>query len=144
MRFWDSSALVPLCLEEPATVTARRLYDGDPEMAVWWASPVECGSAFARLRREGVLDEDQESAARSALESLCAFWHEVQPTAELRAQALRLLRVHELRAADALQLAAGIAWAGTPPDAELVTLDERLGSAARREGFQVLPSRSAS
>ena len=140
MRFWDSSALVPLCLEEPATVTARRLYDGDPGMAVWWASPVECGSAFARLLREGVLQEEEESAARSALDALSGFWHEVQPTLELRAQALRLLRVHALRAADALQLAAGLAWAGTPPEGELVTLDDRLASAARREGLQVVPS----
>ncbi len=144
MRFWDSSALVPLCLDEPATVSARRLYDGDPDMAVWWASPVECGSAFARLRREGVLEEEQESAARSALEALSSFWHEVQPTVELRAQALRLLRVHALRASDALQLAASLAWAGTPPEGELITFDDRLGSAARREGFQVIPSSTAS
>lgn len=144
MRFWDSSALVPLCLAEPSTAVARRLYDGDPEMAVWWNSPVECGSAFARLRREGVLEENQEASALSILDSLSAFWHEIQPTAELRDQALRLLRVHALRAADALQLAASLAWAGTPPEGELITLDERLASAARREGFSVLSARSAS
>lgn len=143
MRFWDSSALVPLCLAEPATATTRNLYEGDPQMAVWWGTPVECGSAFARLRREGVLAEEQESVALSTLDSLEGLWHEIQPTAELRAQALRLLRVHALRAADALQLAAGLALAGTPPNAELVTLDDRLASAARREGFQVIPSPAA-
>ncbi|MGH2781856.1 MAG: type II toxin-antitoxin system VapC family toxin [Thermoleophilaceae bacterium] len=143
MRFWDSSALVPLCLEEPATAAARKLYEGDPEMAVWWGTPVECGSAFARLRRDGVLEETQESIALSILDSLGGLWHEIQPTAELRALALRLLRVHALRAADALQLAAGLAWSGTPPDGELVTLDDRLGTAARREGFQVMPSPAA-
>lgn len=143
MRFWDSSAVVPLCLAEPATATARGLYEGDAEMAVWWGTPVECGSAFARLRREGVLEEGQESIALSTLDSLGGLWHEIQPTPELRAQALRLLRVHALRAADALQLAAGLAWAGTPPDAELITLDDRLGSAARREGFRVIPSPTA-
>jgi uncharacterized protein len=140
MRFWDSSALVPLCLEEPATADTRALYEGDPEMAVWWGTPVECGSAFARLRREGVLAEGQESIALATLDSLGGLWHEIQPTPELRAQALRLLRVHALRAADALQLAAGLAWAGSPPEGELVTLDDCLGSAGRREGLQVVPS----
>ena len=42
------------------------------------------------------------------LHSLAGIWHEIQPIPELRAQALRLLRVHVLRADDALQLAAGI------------------------------------
>ena len=143
MRFWDSSALVPLCLAEPATAMARKLYEGDPEMAVWWGTPVECGSAFARLRRDGVLDEDQESTALSTLDSLGGLWHEIQPTAELRSRALRLLRVHALRAADALQLAASLAWAGASPEGDLVTLDDRVGSAARREGLQVLPARLA-
>jgi hypothetical protein len=48
---------------------------------------------------------------------------------------LRLLRVHPLRAAGALQLAAALEWAGAPPDGELVTFDERLREAAVREGF---------
>lgn len=109
-------------------------------MTVWWGSPVECGSAFARLRRDGSLDDEWESRALGALDSLSACWHEVQPTPELRAQALRLLRFHTLSAADALQLAAGLSWAGTAPDGEMVTLDERLGSAARKEGFLVLPA----
>lgn len=143
MKFWDSSALVPLCLEEPATAAALDLYENDPEMVVWWGSPVECGSAFARLRREGTLAGDQESIALSMLDSLGGLWHEIQPTAELRAQALRILRVHALRAADALQLAAGLAWAGMPAEGEFVTLDDRLVSAARREGFQVIPSPTA-
>lgn len=108
-------------------------------MTVWWGSPVECSSAFSRLRREGSLDEEKEARALDALDSLSVFWHEVQPTPELRAQAVRLLRFHPLRAADSLQLAAGLSWAGTDSEGQLVTLDERLGTAARKEGFLVLP-----
>jgi predicted nucleic acid-binding protein len=52
-----------------------------------------------------------------------------------------LLRVHVLKAADALQLAAARVWAGDVADGELVTLDERLALAARLEGFRVLPGR---
>jgi hypothetical protein len=53
-------------------------------------------------------------------------------------KALRFLRVHPLRAADALQLAAAfVAAERRPPSLELVTLDDRLVAAARKEGFRV-------
>lgn len=52
--------------------------------------------------------------------------------------ARRLLRVHALRAADALQLAAAIAASeADPASLDLVMLDEQLAEAARREGFPV-------
>jgi predicted nucleic acid-binding protein len=52
--------------------------------------------------------------------------------------AIRFLRVHSLHAADALQLAAGfLAAERRPASAEIVTLDDRLAAAARKEGFAV-------
>lgn len=139
MRFWDTSALVPLLLREPATERVIDLLKTDPEIASWWASPVEFASAVARLRREGQLTSADESRMLAGVDSIVAASYEVQPGEELRRIALRLLRVHPLRAADALQLAAALAWAGSPPfdGAELVTLDERLGGAAVLEGFVV-------
>jgi predicted nucleic acid-binding protein len=135
MRFWDSSALVPLCLQQPRTAQALRWLDEDPELVVWWGSPVECASAFARLHRDGHLTRADEERARELLGSLRASWYEIQPGDAVREQALRLLRLHPLRAADALQLAAALAWAGSPPAGRLLSFDERLDAAARREGF---------
>jgi hypothetical protein len=55
--------------------------------------------------------------------------------------AIRLLRVHALRAADALQLAAALVWAdGVPSGSVLHTHDRRLATAAEREGFEVRPA----
>ena len=140
MRFWDASALVPLCLAQPASATVRSLLPNDPALIVWWASPMECWSAFARLKREGVLTGTQEKAVLHRLELLRNAWAEVLPGEAVRSHAARLLRLHPLRAADALQLAAALVWAGTPHDgASFVTLDERLGQAAQLEGFEVLP-----
>lgn len=135
MRFWDSSALVPLVLNEPQTRWARGLLDADDEIVVWWGSAVECGSAIARLHRDGRLTHAAERDARSVLDLLRGSWFEVQPGDSVREQALRLLRLHPLRAADALQLAAALEWAGTPADGAFVTLDDRLRDAASREGF---------
>lgn len=135
MRFWDSSALVPLVLRQPRTSEARRLLDEDDELVVWWGSVIECASAVARLHRDGRLSSSAERDARRLLEALRGSWFEVQPGDAVREQAMRLLRVHPLRTADALQLAAALEWAGAPPDAAFVTFDDRLREAAVREGF---------
>ncbi|MFA5788112.1 MAG: type II toxin-antitoxin system VapC family toxin [Actinomycetota bacterium] len=140
MRFWDSSALVPLCLAQPQSPSLQGLLRDDPVVVVWWGSPLECRSAFARLEREGLLSGPQTEAPGRILKELEKAWTEVLPTDAVRQQAARLLRIHPLRAGDALQLAAALVWAGSPPeDAAFITLDERLGKAARLEGFQVLP-----
>ena len=52
---------------------------------------------------------------------------------------MRFLRVHPLRAADSLQLAAAfIAAERRPASLDVITLDDRLAAAARKEGFTVI------
>ena len=139
MRFWDASALVSLCADEPASRTAHALLTEDPSITVWWGTPVECWAAFARRRREGLLDVAGEEAARSLLRTLQESWSEVQPSEEVRSHAARLLRLHPLRALDALQLAAALVWAGSPPAGQIVVLDRRLQEAARLESLTPVP-----
>ena len=142
MRFWDTSALVPLLLEQKATADVGKLLSEDLEIAAWWGASVECVSAAARLRREERLTVDEEERVLVLLDTLRASWLEILPSEEVRDRAVRLLRVHGLKTADAFQLAAARVWAGSTDRAELVTYDERLGLAARLEGFRVLPGRS--
>ncbi len=140
MRFWDASALVPLCVEEISTHSVRELVAADPDLAVWWGSPLEAASAFARIRRMGGFGAVEEQTARNALAAYRHTWTEMLPSATLRERAIRLLSVHDLRAADALQLAAAVAWAGDKREGRpFVCLDTRLAEAAMREGFRVLP-----
>jgi predicted nucleic acid-binding protein len=138
VKFWDSSALLPLLVGETTTDAMRAIAHEDPSMLVWWAAPVECMSALARLERDGDLVGEVIASALERLDALAAAWNEVQPVEAVRRTARRLLRVHRLRAADALQLAAAVvACEGNPATLEVVTLDERLIEAARREGFVV-------
>ncbi len=140
MRFWDTSAVVPLCVLEPATPQVRRLADADPSLVVWWGTRTECVSALARRRRDGQLAAPAEQRARRVLTALAAEWSELLPSEPLRLRAERLLGVHALRAADAMQLAAALVWArGDTATHAVVSFDERLREAARREGFQVVP-----
>jgi uncharacterized protein len=135
VRFWDSSALVPLCVSQPATQRARALHREDPDAIVWWGSLVECVSAIQRVHRDGHLSERDATAAQAGLHQLRTTWFEIQPGDAIREQAVRLLRLHPLRAADALQLAAALEWAGSPAAGDFITFDERLRAAASREGF---------
>ena len=108
-------------------------------MLVWWGSEVECVSALARLERDGALSPQAITLALKRLRQLAAGWHEVDPSDAIREAAARFLRVHPLRAADALQLAAAfLAAERRPASLEMVTLDDRLSAAARKEGFPVM------
>jgi uncharacterized protein len=139
VRFWDASAIVPLLVTEPSTQQLQAIAAKDPAMLVWWGSPVECVSALARLEREGALSAQAITLALKRLGQLAAGWHEVDPSDAIRETAVRLLRVHPLRAADALQLAAAfVAAERRPASLEIVTLDERIGTAAWKEGFGVM------
>lgn len=142
MRFWDSSALVPLFVQEQTSAAVADTYAADPAVVAWWGTPLECASALARLERDGAMELDELTAALESLADFADAWHEVQPVPSVRQTAMRLLRVHDLRAADALQLAAALTSAEGQPDAlGFVTLDERLAKAAVREGFPVVQPR---
>jgi uncharacterized protein len=140
MMFWDSSAIIPLLIKEHSSARMHRIINSDPMMAVWWATPVECCSAFARRRREGVLKISDETSATSLLSVLSNSWIELLPSEEIRKNACLVISRHQLRAADSLQLAAALSWSGGKPhNHTFVCLDERLGEAAANEGFTLVP-----
>jgi len=140
MMFWDSSALVPLVVRESTTGVAEEALRGDGTMVVWWGTVLECRSAISRTLREGRFDDRTAERALGVLRLLADAWSEVLPGERVRGIAGRILMTHPLRAADALQLAAAVVWAdGDEPGCTFVCLDTRLRSAARAEGFTVLP-----
>src|SRR5262249_28842262 len=99
---------------------------------------VEAWSAVARRRRASVLGSPDVRAARKRLDDLAGAWHEVSDVAAVRRRAQRILDVHPLAAADALQLAAALVLVSDRPDGfEFVTLDDRLGECAETEGFRI-------
>jgi predicted nucleic acid-binding protein len=139
MRYWDSSAIVPLLVPQSVTAVAESLLQADAAMLVWWGTPVECISALARLERERALAPAEVAMAQVRLRALAETWNEVLPHVRVRATAERLLRVHPLRAADALQLAAALEVAALGQGNNgFVCFDQRLCDAAAREGLTVI------
>lgn len=139
MTFWDASAIVPLLVAEKTTAHLQVLAQRDADMLAWWGSAVECASALARLEREAALDAKSAELAFQRLKLIADAWHEIEPSEVVRENAVRFLRVHPLRAADALQLAAAfVAAERRPASLQVVTLDERLADAMRKEGFALI------
>lgn len=94
---------------------------------------------MARLERDRALDGRTIRLVLERLHQLVDAWHEIDPSDAVRKTAVRFLRVHPLRPADALQLAAAfLAAEQRPTSLVMVTLDGRLATAAQKEGFAVL------
>jgi predicted nucleic acid-binding protein len=140
VRFWDSSAIVPLLFTESSSTELETMLGADRQQHVWWATEVECVSAVARVERQHTPPAELVRAA-ARLQNLASRWSEVSPSPVLRETAKRLLRVHVLRASDAFQLAAALVLAdGDPSSVQFVSLDDRLRSAAARESLIVMPT----
>ena len=137
--FWDTSALVPLCCFQPQSAQARQVARTYSRQVVWWGTVIEAVSSLNRLTRDGTLNVDENRQAFARLDYLRGRWNEVQPTEEVRERAERLLRIHKLRAADALQLAAALVWCEDRPRGRaLIADDGNLSEAARAEGFTII------
>jgi len=139
LRYWDASALVHLAVRQVGTHDVRLLLAEDDALTTCWLTQIECWSALARLRRRGELDDEGERDALRRLHLVYMDVSEILLTEPLRVLAGRLLRTHDLRAGDAVQLAAALLWGQRVSDPVLVSLDRRLARAALLEGLPVRP-----
>lgn len=139
MKFWDSSALLPLILPETQSSQALKLVKSDPDLLVWTLTTVECCSAIYRKHREGKIKVQEVAQYLKSLRKLEKSWNEIIEVNLVKARAERILGSHRLRAADSMQLAAAlIACEERTHEIEFVTFDHLLAEAAMKEGFQVI------
>jgi uncharacterized protein len=133
--FWDTSALVPLCVRQgitPRVIALYRIHDA----VVWWATPVEIASALARLVRMKQLDSSDWTKARKLAKRLADSWSVIQPSDALRTKSAQLVERYDLRAADSFQLAAALEWCEDSPQGRVfLTADQKLREAALLSGF---------
>lgn len=139
MRFWDTSALIPLIVAERTTSRAERLLRADPNVVVWTLTRVELLSALARRRRQEPSAARRLLAARREILSAWQHWSEITAVEVVRRYAERVVETHPIRAGDALQIGAALVAAeDDPATLEFVTFDQQQAAAAEREGFRVV------
>jgi len=139
VRFWDTSAIAPLLWMEETSSERTKQLEQDPLMVVWWGTSVEVESALFRRSFNSEIDVGNTERARARLGFLSNSWIEIQPTDSIREMAKRLIRVHGLRSADSLQLAAALGACGNhPKNQNFLSGDQNLKRAATKEGFSCL------
>ena len=137
MKFWDTSAIIPLFINEELTSTAKSYLEQDKQMMIWWGTSIEVYSTVSRLEREGVLSEQEQESVISCFRELEETSIEIHPQDSIKKTAKRLVRNHAIKTLDALQLASCI-FANNEFTVKMVTFDERLRRIAQKEGISVL------
>ena len=136
--FWDTSALLHICVPGQASSRAREILRREAPV-VWWAAPVEVRSALERLRLAGSISGPAYAASRQRLDQLLGSWREIQPTELVRDLACMQLERFRLRASDAFHLSAALVWCKQQPRGRLfVSNDDKLTGAAGEAGFRTV------
>lgn len=136
--FWDSSAIVSLCIHHQTTPIVRGLISRY-KMAVWWSTPVEIHGAIERLRRTKVITASEHANALAEASLFRGGWREMTPYDAVRDEAEQMLDRFPLKAADALQLAAALSWCnGKPQGRAFISGDAQLLRAAEHLGFRTI------
>jgi uncharacterized protein len=136
--FFDSSAIIPVLLQQTFSTRARQLLRKYQKLVLAWTTPVEVQSALSRLYREGYLNDKSYQTAMDRFLHIEDNRLEVLPTAKLRERAREILQNYDLRAADAIQLASALLWCNEKPRGKpFITFDTRLAAAAAKAGFTV-------
>ena len=137
IAFWDTSALLPLCVRQDSTPKAVQLARSYNLMTVWWGTAVEMECALARQFSSA--EAESERRARSFWRRLQNRVREISPSERVRALALQLPSVYGLRAMDSFQLSAALVWSREKPrHRPFICFDEKLAAAAEKAGFTIL------
>ena len=139
MMFWDTSALVPLILDEPTSLQMRAIFAGDPAILTSAFTTIEIASAVWRRRHARQLSLAAHQETDELFAGLSMTWTELAVSQDAIDSAIGAMSRHPLRAGDGLQLGTALLAAPSPHQLCFVTLDKDLAAAARAEGFTVLP-----
>lgn len=135
IAYFDTSAVVPLIINEPSTERCNRLWNESSRvMSVRLLYP-EARAALAKAQRTGRITRAQLVSAVDELDSIMAEVDHIEVTATLATVAGGLAQEHGLRGDDAVHLAAVNAVADG--DLVLVTGDADLAAAAIALGVPV-------
>ncbi len=135
IAYFDTSAIIPLIIEEPSSPQCERLWNDSGRVLSVRLLHAEAGAALGRAERMGRINGHQLTSAVAQLESLLHYVDHVEVTKALVRAADGLAREHSLRGYDAVHLAAALSVSGD--DLVLVTGDADLAAAAITLGLGV-------
>jgi predicted nucleic acid-binding protein len=135
IAYFDTSAIVPLLVEEDGTIAARDIWLGADRLVSVRLALVEARAALAQANRNTRISAEHLRSLTHELEALFVQLDLVDVEDVLVRQAAELAEVQALRAYDAVHLAAALQV--LEPDLVLVAGDRALLSAAESVGLMV-------
>ena len=135
IAYFDTSALVPLVITEPASATCGRLWNEATRVVSTRLIYPEARAAIAQAERMHRLTASELAQAVDDLDSIALQISYLEITADLAASAGDLAQTHGLRGYDAVHLASAVLV--NDEELVLVTGDRELGQAARAIGLSV-------
>ncbi len=135
--YFDASALVKLCVPEPGSALASRLWNRADVVVTSRLADVELRAALAAGARAGVLDGPGHDRALVTWDVLAPALHLVEVSGTVTARAARLVADGAVRSSEAVHVASALAVAHD--DTIVATWDPHVVTAARTAGLRVVP-----
>jgi uncharacterized protein len=134
VRFWDTSALIPILLDEDRSTIALSFMRTDSNVVVSFLTLVEIDSTLARRQASA----QQRRDALELYASLRSIWTVIDDYKAIVHEARRVAQTHALRSGDAVQLASAVIGCRPKGLIPFVCFDDELNAAAFAEGFPLL------
>jgi len=139
----ESSAILAWLLGENGSAESRDTLAGAELIFTSDLTLIECDRVIIRATTLGLLTEAVAADRRAMLRQLAEHWIVFHIDEEIVERARHPFPKEPVRSLDAIHLATAIAARAAVPGVALLSLDERIRSAARELGFITLPGTGA-
>jgi hypothetical protein len=136
----ESSAVLAWLLEEKAADQVRHALASAERLITSDLTLIECDRVLIRGVSLGRLSEAGAAECRAQLRAAAADWQVLRISPEIVERARQPFPAEPLRALDAIHLASALVARSAIAGLQLLSLDDRIRTAARRLGFQLQPA----
>lgn len=135
----ESSAIVANLLGEPKSSRVWEFLTSADAVAASDLTLIETARVLVRAVARAEISESNAAKQLQELDDMAAKWGILPIGPDIVERARKPFPAEPIRALDAIHLASALAARMTIPDLQILSLDERIRTAARQLGFKVQP-----
>lgn len=136
----ESSAVVAWLLDEPAGRTVRGRLAKAEIIIASDLTLIECDRVVIRAAVLGDLTEADAADRRAHLITAAAHWHVLRISEDVVERARQPFSGDPIRTLDAIHLASALVARSAAPGLEVLSLDDRIRTTAKKLGFSLQPA----
>jgi predicted nucleic acid-binding protein len=136
----ESSAILAWLLDEPAAPEVRRLLSDARLIVASDLTLIECDRVLLRASELKDLTEAETADRRAHLAAAVSQWQILHIMHEIVDRARQPFSTEPIRTLDAIHLASALTARAAVAGLALLSLDERVRTAGKRLGFDLLPA----